>query len=600
MVDLKVSEQKAVPKNSREREKGRSISSLSRLFGFFKPYTLNLTFAALILVATAGISLTFPIAIRRVVDGFFVGSSQLMDYYFAAAVGLASLLAIGTALRFYLVTRLGERVVTDIRVALFNKVISMSPGFFERLLTGEILSRITTDTTLILSVVSSSVSLALRNTLLLAGGLVFMFLTSVKLSLLVLLLVPVMIIPILAMGRKLRRLSRETQNKIADSSGIASEMLLAASTIQAYNYTKWARLSFNDISEDSFKVAKKRIQVRSLMTALIIFVVFVGIVVVLWIGARDVRAGFISPGYLVQFIIYSGFVAGAVAALSEVFGELQRAAGAAERIAEILNSEDPIQEPENPEVLNFSTQKAILFEHVDFCYPTRPNQIVLNNLGFSLEKGKTLALVGPSGAGKSSIFLALLRFYEFSEGIIEVNGKSIRDFRLSDLRDQFSLVPQEPAIFANSVLENIRFGRPESSNQEVKIAAKKAAAHDFVEQLPQGYETFVGEKGVLLSVGQKQRIAIARAFLRDAPILLLDEATASLDAESENAIQHALEELSQSRTVIVIAHRLATVKRADCILVLDQGKIVSKGTHEQLLTQGGLYARLAKLQFLAN
>ena len=600
MVDLKVSEQKAVPKNSREREKGRSISSLSRLFGFFKPYTLNLTFAALILVATAGISLTFPIAIRRVVDGFFVGSSQLMDYYFAAAVGLASLLAIGTALRFYLVTRLGERVVTDIRVALFNKVISMSPGFFERLLTGEILSRITTDTTLILSVVSSSVSLALRNTLLLAGGLVFMFLTSVKLSLLVLLLVPVMIIPILAMGRKLRRLSRETQNKIADSSGIASEMLLAASTIQAYNYTKWARLSFNDISEDSFKVAKKRIQVRSLMTALIIFVVFVGIVVVLWIGARDVRAGFISPGYLVQFIIYSGFVAGAVAALSEVFGELQRAAGAAERIAEILNSEDPIQEPENPEVLNFSTQKAILFEHVNFCYPTRPNQIVLNNLGFSLEKGKTLALVGPSGAGKSSIFLALLRFYEFSEGIIEVNGKSIRDFRLSDLRDQFSLVPQEPAIFANSVLENIRFGRPESSNQEVKIAAKKAAAHDFVEQLPQGYETFVGEKGVLLSVGQKQRIAIARAFLRDAPILLLDEATASLDAESENAIQHALEELSQSRTVIVIAHRLATVKRADCILVLDQGKIVSKGTHEQLLTQGGLYARLAKLQFLAN
>ena len=600
MVDLKVPEQKAVPKNSREREKGRSISSLSRLFGFFKPYTLNLTFAALILVATAGISLTFPIAIRRVVDGFFVGSSQLMDYYFAAAVGLASLLAIGTALRFYLVTRLGERVVTDIRVALFNKVISMSPGFFERLLTGEILSRITTDTTLILSVVSSSVSLALRNTLLLAGGLVFMFLTSVKLSLLVLLLVPVMIIPILAMGRKLRRLSRETQNKIADSSGIASEMLLAASTIQAYNYTKWARLSFNNISEDSFKVAKKRIQVRSLMTALIIFVVFVGIVVVLWIGARDVRAGIISPGYLVQFIIYSGFVAGAVAALSEVFGELQRAAGAAERIAEILNSEDPIQEPENPEVLNFSTQKAILFEHVDFCYPTRPNQIVLNNLGFSLEKGKTLALVGPSGAGKSSIFLALLRFYEFSEGIIEVNGKSIRDFRLSDLRDQFSLVPQEPAIFANSVLENIRFGRPESSNQEVKIAAKKAAAHDFVEQLPQGYETFVGEKGVLLSVGQKQRIAIARAFLRDAPILLLDEATASLDAESENAIQHALEELSQSRTVIVIAHRLATVKRADCILVLDQGKIVSKGTHEQLLTQGGLYARLAKLQFLAN
>ena len=600
MADLKVSEQKAVSKNSREREKGRSISSLSRLFSFFKPYKINLMVAASILVVTAGISLTFPIAIRRVVDGFYVGSPQLLDYYFSAAVGLASLLAIGTALRFYLVTRLGERVVTDIRVALFNKVISMSPGFFERLLTGEILSRITTDTTLILSVVSSSVSLALRNMLLLTGGLIFMFLTSVKLSLLVLLLVPVMIIPILAMGRRLRRLSRENQNKIADSSGIASEMLLAASTIQAYNYTKWARRSFNNISEDSFKVAKKRIQVRSLMTALIIFVVFVGIVVVLWIGARDVKAGIISPGYLVQFIIYSGFVAGAVAALSEVFGELQRAAGAAERIAEILNSEDPIQEPENPETLNLFAERAIVFEHVIFCYPTRPAEIVLNDLSFNLESGKTLALVGPSGAGKSSIFLALLRFYEFSDGIIKVKGKSIRDFRLSDLRDQFSLVPQEPAIFANSVLENIRFGRPEASDQEVEIAAKKAAAHDFIEKLPQGYQTFVGEKGVLLSVGQKQRIAIARAFLREAPILLLDEATASLDAESENAIQQALEELSQSRTVIVIAHRLATVKRADLILVLNQGQIVSRGTHEELLTQGGLYSRLAKLQFLGN
>ena len=598
MSNLTVSGQMPISNKSRERKKGKSITSLSRLASFFKPYKLNLAFASLVLVVTAGISLTFPITIRRVVDGFYAGTSELMDFYFAAAVGLASLLAAGTALRFYLVTRLGERVVTDIRMALFNKVISMSPGFFERLLTGEILSRITTDTTLILSIVSSSVSLALRNLLLLIGGLIFMFLTSIKLSLLVLLLVPVMIIPILVMGRRLRVLSRNSQNKIAESSGIASEMLLAASTIQAYNYTDHAKSSFKKISEDSFIVAKKRISVRSLMTALIIFVVFVGVVIVMWIGARDVRAGMISPGYLVQFIIYSAFVAGAVATLSEVFGELQRASGAAERITEILDSEDPIRELTATEKFGRNNQVLINFKQINFCYPTRSNELVLNDLSFSLKKGETLAIVGPSGAGKSSIFQLLLRFYEYAKGTIEINNKPIRELKLDDLRNQFALVPQEPAIFANSVMENIRFGRPNASDEEVMEAARKAAAHDFVIDLPKGYETFVGEKGVLLSVGQKQRISIARAFLRNAPILLLDEATASLDAESENAIQGALEELSQSRSVIVVAHRLATVKRANRILVLDKGRIVSSGTHKELLSEGGLYSRLAKLQFL--
>ena len=586
--------------NKSEREKGRNISSLFLLASFFKPYYLNLILASLVLILTAGISLTFPIAIRRVVDGFFSNSTSLMDYYFAAAFGLASLLALGTALRFYLVTRLGERVVADIRKALFNKVISMSPGFYERLLTGEILSRITTDTTLILSVVSSSVSLALRNFLLLIGGLFFMFFTSIKLSIMVLLLVPIMVVPILAMGRRLRKLSRESQSRIADSSGMASEMLLASSTIQAFNYVKNARENFSDIIDKSFFIAKKRILVRSIITALIIFVVFVGIVAVLWVGARDVRLGIISPGYLVQFVIYSGFVAGAVAALSEIFGELQRAAGATDRIIEILKSQDPVKQLQNIKSIDRKNEILIDFKNVTFSYPSRPNEIVFNDLNFFIGEGNTLALVGPSGAGKSSIFQILLRFYEFTKGSVKIAGLSIKEIDTQTLRDLFAFVPQEPAIFANSVLENIRFGRPDANNKEVEEAAKKSAAHEFIMGLPEGYDTFVGERGVLLSVGEKQRIAIARAFLRNSPILLLDEPTASLDAESEGLIQRALKNLSKSKTVIVIAHRLSTVKKADKILVLEKGNIVSEGTHAELIKKNGTYAKLARLQFLTN
>ena len=586
--------------NKSEREKGRNISSLFLLASFFKPYYLNLILASLVLILTAGISLTFPIAIRRVVDGFFSNSTSLMDYYFAAAFGLASLLALGTALRFYLVTRLGERVVADIRKALFNKVISMSPGFYERLLTGEILSRITTDTTLILSVVSSSVSLALRNFLLLIGGLFFMFLTSIKLSIMVLLLVPIMVVPILAMGRRLRKLSRESQSRIADSSGMASEMLLASSTIQAFNYVKNARENFSDIIDKSFFIAKKRILVRSIITALIIFVVFVGIVAVLWVGARDVRLGIISPGYLVQFVIYSGFVAGAVAALSEIYGELQRAAGATDRIIEILKSQDPVKQLQNIKSIDRKNEILIDFKNVTFSYPSRPNEIVFNDLNFFIGEGNTLALVGPSGAGKSSIFQILLRFYEFTKGSVKIAGLSIKEIDTQTLRDLFAFVPQEPAIFANSVLENIRFGRPDANNKEVEDAAKKSAAHEFIMGLPEGYDTFVGERGVLLSVGEKQRIAIARAFLRNSPILLLDEPTASLDAESEGLIQRALKNLSKSKTVIVIAHRLSTVKKADKILVLEKGNIVSEGTHAELIKKNGTYAKLARLQFLTN
>ena len=357
---------------------------------------------------------------------------------------------------------------------------------------------------------------------------------------------------------------------------------------------------FQKLLRIHFSLQKKRVLVRSIMTALIIFVVFVGIVTVLWVGARDVRLGVISPGYLVQFVIYSGFVAGAIAALSEIFGELQRAAGATERIVEILESEDPVKQPKIINQPDFECEIAIKFSNITFSYPLRPTDAILDGLSFVLKKGETLALVGSSGAGKSSIFQLLLRFYEFQNGIIEIGGLSIKEVDTIDLRNQFAFVSQEPSIFANSVFENIRFGRPNASINEVETAAKNAAAHEFIMNLPNGYDTFVGERGVLLSVGQKQRIAIARAFLRNSPILLLDEPTASLDAESENLIQGALEKLSISRTVIVIAHRLSTVKRANKILVLDKGKIVSEGTHEQLINKKGLYAKLAKLQFLTN
>ena len=583
-----------------DRATSKNLSSLRALWPFLLPYRGLMLAALIALVLTASISLVFPLAVRRVIDTFNVEQVGLLDQYFGAAIAISALLALGTAVRYSLVTRLGERVVTDIRKAVFGRVIGMGPSFYETVLTGEVLSRITTDTTLILSVIGSSVSIALRNLLIFVGGLAMMLLTSAKLTGLVLLIVPAVIIPILTLGRRLRKLSKENQDWIASSSGNASEYLGAVQTVQAFTHEVLTRKSFDDVSEKSYVVARRRIIARAWMTAIVIFLVFTGVVGVLWIGANDVRTEQMTAGTLVQFLIYSIMVAGGVAALSEIWGELQRAAGATERLVELLSIEDSVQDPTAPQTLSKPVSGAITFDAVTFHYPQRPNAVALNNVAFQVAAGETVAIVGPSGAGKSTIMQMLLRFYDPEVGGITIDGVNLRDMARHDFRQHIALVPQDAAIFAVSAMENIRFGRPEASDADVIAAAKAAAAHDFVSALPDGYDTYVGERGVMLSGGQKQRIAIARAILRDAPILLLDEATSALDAESERLVQAAVENLSADRTTLVIAHRLATVKKADRILVMDQGKIVAQGTHDSLIAEQGLYARLAKLQFTAG
>ena len=578
------------------RPKSRRVGALAALAPFLAPYRALIAAAALALVLTAGVSLVLPIAVRRVVDGFGEGAA-LLDSYFAAALGIAALLAVGTGLRFWLVTRLGERVVADIRRALFDRILGLSPAFYERMMTGEVLSRLTTDTTLVLAVIATSVSVALRNMLILAGGLVLLAFSSAKLTALVLLVVPGVIVPIVVLGRRLRALSRQTQDWIAASSGNAAEALGAVQTVQAFTHEGASRAEFARITEASFDAARRRIATRAAMTVIVIFLVFAGIVGVMWVGARDVRAGVMTPGELVQFVIYAIMVAAAVGALSEVWGELQRAAGATERLVELLGATDTVRDPAHPVALPRPVRGAIAFEGVRFAYPTRPGVAVLSDVGLHIRPGETVALVGPSGAGKTTVLQLIERFYDPEAGRITLDGIDLRDMARADFRAAMALVPQDPVIFSTSARENIRFGRPDATDAEVEAAARAAAAHDFIARLPEGYGTVLGERGMLLSGGQRQRIAIARAILRDAPVLLLDEATSALDAESERAVQAAVERLSEGRTTIVVAHRLATVKRADRIVVFDRGRIVAQGSHESLVAEGGLYARLARLQF---
>ncbi|MBU9697420.1 ATP-binding cassette domain-containing protein [Rhodobacteraceae bacterium HSP-20] len=579
-----------------DRAASKRVGALRGLAPFLRPYRAMTGLALGALVVTAGMSLLLPLAVRRVVDGFNQDVA-ILDQYFGAALLIAALLAIGTGIRYYFVTKLGERVVADIRRAVFDRVMGMSPAFFERLLTGEVLSRITTDTTLILSLIGSSISVALRNVLMLLGGLVLLMLTSAKLTGLVLLIVPAVVVPIVILGRRLRGLSREAQDWIANSSGSASEALSSVQTVQAFTHEGLTRAAFAEVTEKSFDVARIRTRVRALMTVIVIFLTFTGIVGVLWIGARDVRAGVMSAGELVQFVIYAVMVAGAVGALSEIWGEVQRAAGATERLVELLNAEDTVADPATPRALPRPVRGEIVFDDVTFRYPARPEVSALNGVSLRVSPGETVALVGPSGAGKTTILQLLMRFYDPQAGVVRFDGIDLRDMARADFRRAIAMVPQDPVIFAASARENIRFGRPDATDAEVEAAARAAAAHDFLTALPQGYDSWLGERGVMLSGGQKQRIAIARAILRDARVLLLDEATSALDAESERAVQAAVESLAEGRTVLVVAHRLATVKRADRIVVFDGGRIVATGTHEALVAEGGLYARLARLQF---
>lgn len=587
----------SAPGASEERAGSKKIGVLASLWPFMRPYRFLMASAIVALVLTAGMTLTLPLAVRRVVDNFRIEDGELLDWYFLAALGIAAFLAVGTGLRYALVTRLGERVVADIRKAVFSRVIGMSPEFYERIMTGEVLSRITTDTTLIQSVLGSSVSIALRNVLLFVGGLALMLLTSAKLTGMVLLLIPLVVVPILLLGRRLRVISRENQDWIAASSGNAGEALSAVQTVQAFTHEQASRMQFSDMTETSYTVSLRRIQTRAVLTVIVIFLVFSGIVGVLWMGANDVRDGVMTEGVLIQFVIYSIIMAGSVAALSEIWSELQRAAGATERLVELLNAQDTVSDPAKPIALPSPVKGEIHFDDVTFRYPSRPKLAALEHLTLHIKPGETVAFVGPSGAGKTTVIQMIQRFYDPASGKVTLDGVDLRDIDRADFRRHMALVPQDPVIFAASARENIRFGRLDATDAEVEAAARAAAAHDFIVALPDGYDSYVGERGVMLSGGQKQRIAIARAILRDAPVLLLDEATSALDAESERAVQGAVDKMRAGRTTLIVAHRLATVKKADRIVVLEAGRIVAQGTHDDLVSQGGLYARLARLQF---
>ena len=562
------------------------------------PYRLQGILTLIILVITATITLILPIFIRQFIDGFATADLARINQIGFLAFVATLLFGMGSALRYALVTRLGERVVADIRKEVFSHTIKMSQQFYENLMTGEILSRLNTDTTLVLTVISSSVSVSLRSTLLLSGGLVLMLVTSFKLTLITIVLVPFVLIPVLVLTRQLRNLTKENQDRIAEGSGNVSEALNATNAIQANNHEELSIQTFFKITDRYIESANRRIFIRGLMTMLIISLSFTAVGIVIYIGTRDMLSGVITPGELTQFVIYAIMVGGSVTALSEVWGELVRAAGATERIFEILEVRDTVEDPPNPITLSMPIVGKIEFRNVSFQYQNRPEISVLDNVSFTVRPRETVAIVGPSGAGKTSTFQLLLRFFDPQEGKILIDDMDIKKITKKNLRNCLALVPQDPVVFSDTARENIRFGRPTATDEEVKQAAISGVADEFLNEFPEGYDTLLGERGMLLSGGQKQRIAISRAILRSSPVLLLDEATSSLDSASEVAVQKALSDMTNQATTIVIAHRLATVRMADRILVFDKGRIVAEGTHNQLVSEGGLYSKLAELQFV--
>lgn len=579
-------------------KKTRSLRPLGRLTPYVMRYRGMVAGALISLALAAVTSLALPLAVRRMIDhGFTQSDGRFINSYFAMLLVMAVVLAVASALRYYFVITIGERIVADLRRDVFAHVTRLSPSFFDVNQSGEIVSRLTADTTQIKSAVGATASVALRNLILCLGAMGMMIVTSPKLSSLVIGAIPLIVFPLVAFGRSVRKRSRAAQDTLAEASAFANETIAATRTVQAFNGEDAAARRYGTAVESAYEAARAAIRSRALLTGIAITLIFGSVVAVLWVGAHNVLAGTLSAGTLGQFLLYAVISAGSLGALSEVWGELSQAAGAADRLTELLDEVSPIAAPASPQPLPSPSRGRVEFSDVHFAYPSRPGKSALHGLSFAITPGETVAIVGPSGAGKSTVFSLLLRFYDPQQGSVKIDGVDARMTTSDELRQRIAIVPQDVTIFAASIHDNIAFGRPGASREEVRAAALAAQADEFIARLDGGYETEVGERGITLSGGQRQRIAIARAILKNAPVLLLDEATSALDAESETLVQKALDGLVDGRTTLVIAHRLATVLKADRILVMDQGRVVEEGTHQSLIRHGGIYARLARLQF---